>query len=458
MRRVVVAAFATVVLTVCRGAPRSDDVIAARAGPGELTVARLAAMVASSPELPLRSDVVEALAMRWVEYSLLGLRAAAGDRLADRATVLAIAWPDVRAAVTDSFRTVRLAGRVRVTPQQVDSAFRAGDALFLKQVLKHATPATARSQRDSLRAVLAETRRRLLAGGSWEEANAQNDDPRSRAANGSLGLVRRGQMVPAFERAAFALAPGQLSGVVETDFGFHLIYRAKLEEVREEFAAGLKDLLAPPLDSIYRADLLARMHVALVPGVPAAARYTVAFPLRARGLDRVLATYDGGRFTVGDLARYLQFLPAAFHRQVQGAPDGQLVNLVRSFVARELEWREAGSVGITVPEERYRRIAAALTPPVDQILAATGLDPDSLAAAASSHRGRQEVAAQLVDRFLDAALRDPRLAMPLPVGLTDFLLEHGDWELFPQGIERVVLEAAMLRSARRDSTLRDEAP
>jgi len=42
---------------------------------------------------------------------------------------------------------------------------------------------------------------------------------------GMLGEFGRGAMVPAFEEAAFALPVGQMSGVVETQFGYHLVYR-----------------------------------------------------------------------------------------------------------------------------------------------------------------------------------------------------------------------------------------
>ena len=65
----------------------------------------------------------------------------------------------------------------------------------------------------------------LDSGGDFAALAKQHSDCPSGASGGDLGRFGRGQMVPAFEQTAFELEVGATSGVVETDFGFHLIRR-----------------------------------------------------------------------------------------------------------------------------------------------------------------------------------------------------------------------------------------
>src|SRR5260370_32185506 len=78
-----------------------------------------------------------------------------------------------------------------------------------------------------------------------------SEDPGSKARGGYLPATPRGQFVPAFDSAAWALAPGALSGVVRSPFGYHIIRRPPLGEVRDSFRVDLERARASHVDSLF---------------------------------------------------------------------------------------------------------------------------------------------------------------------------------------------------------------
>jgi peptidyl-prolyl cis-trans isomerase D len=79
--------------------------------------------------------------------------------------------------------------------------------------------------------------KQIKAGGDFDAlAKANSDDPGSKEQGGELGMIQRGVTVPAFEQAAFALQPGQISDLVKTQFGYHIL------NVEEKQTAHLKPL------------------------------------------------------------------------------------------------------------------------------------------------------------------------------------------------------------------------
>ncbi|MEY4877334.1 MAG: hypothetical protein RL708_2484 [Bacteroidota bacterium] len=71
---------------------------------------------------------------------------------------------------------------------------------------------------------LLEIKEKVLSGVSFDsQAKLYSEDPGSAIKGGDLGLVSRGQMVPEFESALFKLKDGEMSDIVETQYGYHII-------------------------------------------------------------------------------------------------------------------------------------------------------------------------------------------------------------------------------------------
>ncbi len=84
---------------------------------------------------------------------------------------------------------------------------------------------SATRSKEEAQTQIADIAQQLEQGGDFAALARASSDCGSAQAGGDLGMFGRGQMVKAFEDAAFALDVGATSGVVETPFGFHIIRR-----------------------------------------------------------------------------------------------------------------------------------------------------------------------------------------------------------------------------------------
>ena len=118
-------------------------------------------------------------------------------------------------------------GEVRAFYETNKEKFRQEETVHARHILIRAQPDADAATREAARMKAEAIRERALKGENFAELAKETSEGPSGPKGGDLGFFERKRMVPAFADAAFALKPGEISDVVETRFGYHVI---KLEE------------------------------------------------------------------------------------------------------------------------------------------------------------------------------------------------------------------------------------
>ena len=114
--------------------------------------------------------------------------------------------------------------------------YEGAEAVRIKQILLPVAAGADKKTRESVKAQARQLRERISKGEPFEILAAQYSKGPAAAQGGDIGFVERGVMVPEVEKAAFSLPAGQVSDVIETEMGFHII------AVVDKRGAGLKPL------------------------------------------------------------------------------------------------------------------------------------------------------------------------------------------------------------------------
>lgn len=101
-------------------------------------------------------------------------------------------------------------------------------AIYVQMLQRKLQPTYSSDERKKAEAAL----KRVQSGEDFAKvASEVSQDPGSKDKGGDLGFASKGSYVPEFEAAAYKLKPGEVSGIVETQFGFHII---KLTEKKDD--------------------------------------------------------------------------------------------------------------------------------------------------------------------------------------------------------------------------------
>ncbi len=258
--------------------------------------------------------------------------------------------------------------RIEVTEQEIDAALADQPDAFRKpprvrlRTLFRRVPADADAEaREALRSSVDELRSQVLQGADFAELAKRESDSQARFRGGLVGNVEPGQLPTEIERIAFALVPGEVSEIVETEEGFSLLFCEDRLPARERPADEVRELTARTLRTFRVKEDWARYGDALVDRV--ALRFEDARPQSATA---VIARYDGGEIALGDARAW---------NQVHGTPlphDPSLEALkaaARQILIARLAAQEARELGL----DRRPEVSERLTWEEEVFLATTEL-------------------------------------------------------------------------------------
>jgi peptidyl-prolyl cis-trans isomerase D len=161
--------------------------------------------------------------------------------------------------------------------------------------------------------------KQVKSGANFEDlAKKYSEDPGSAKQGGSLGWIGRGQTVPEFEKTAFSLPKGQISDLIKSSYGFHIIrvddkqdaHMKSMDDVKSEIEPILKHQKALQAAQKKADDLLAQ-----------ARKQTLDAAAAAQGVPVITSDFFSRKDMLPGLGPAPQFMDAVFTEQEKSPPD-----------------------------------------------------------------------------------------------------------------------------------------
>jgi len=239
----------------------SERVIA-EIGPYKLTEKELQKMMNDDPQVreilkanpQLKSQVERALIERWINISLLALSAQEAGLKEDPEVKVSLLEAEKR-ILAEALLQKRLS-QLNVTEEELKSCYeknkekyKVPEGVKLRHILIYVPKEADEKTKEKALVKARQIRNQLLKGAKFEElAKIYSDDTASREKGGDLGILRKGETIPEFEKEVFKLKPGEISQPIKSVYGYHLVKVEKklpeeilpFEKVKEEVKEDLR--------------------------------------------------------------------------------------------------------------------------------------------------------------------------------------------------------------------------
>lgn len=459
-----VVAFAAVAsaltLTACDGfgqAMTSHTDVLARAGGHELAVEQVTNMLAPATRLPVQPEVVDAVANLWVDYTLLA-RAAAEDSTFQQLDLDAIIVPFFNQQLVYQLRERVITVDTMISDEELRRLFdqdQPNAEVHARHILFQMPADASPAARDSVLAQARQVLEQARSGADFAQLAAQySQEPGAADRGGDLGYFGPTDMVQPFAEAAFALSPGEISDLVETPFGIHIIKvedkrLPEFEPMKDQFRQQVIQQRYAAAEDAYLTQLTEGKRLEVQEGAVDIARDLARKPgtqLNNRQAQRAMVSYTDGALTAGEYLALMQQRPPQDRGSVAGASDEQLRDWLRLLARDEILIEEAKAQGISTPVAEQDSARMELRRQLQGAAREAGLLGAPAAASDGTGSGQQQVMA-----LLNGIISGERNVVQ--IGSASFLLrEKYGAEIFERAIPVVVAQVQELRPPQPQGT------
>ncbi|HET9726403.1 MAG TPA: peptidylprolyl isomerase, partial [Gemmatimonadales bacterium] len=426
--------------------------VAAEAASQQLPAQRLAQILSAGGKgVRINHETADYVANVWVDYTLFGQAVVHGKLPLDSASVAEAVWPEISELKGTHWHDTLMAHRASVSDAAVDSLYGASDTRVLQHILFSARPNIDSAERKVVRTKAEATLAQIRKGANFDQLAAErSEDPGSKADSGYLPPSPKGRFVPAFDSAGWSLQPGQVSGLVQTPFGYHIIKRPTMAEAHGHLVDFLQDKAGRHLDSLYMDSLASANKIEVVSGAPAAMRAAAEATDESRNSTKALVKYSGGELTVKDFLRWVRALPPQYSQQLREANDSTLNRFARILTQNVLLLREADRNKITITPLEWASVKRSYEEQIDTLRNEMGLRDGDITDSSVAIGEREKVAGLKVERYFDDLIAGKTRLRPLPSALATLLRERMPYDVHEAGVNRSVELATELK-AKADS-------
>lgn len=426
------------------------DVVARAAG-HELTVDEMVELLAPYPNYDADPEVPRIVAEFWVDYVLLAT-AMNEDTLLRQVDVTPVVMPQLEILAVSQLRDEVVQVDTMFTDDELRAEFeQSGEGVQVRarHILLPMDGTAPQPVRDSVRRLAGELRDRARGGEDFGALARQYSGDGSAQSGGDLGLFGRGEMLAPFEEAAFALDVGEVSDIVQTTYGLHVI---KLEErivpdfdsVRTSFRAQLIGDRMMSAAQEFVQSLVEPLNLEVQEGAVQTVRDIGQNPgvrLSNRAASRALVRYDGGALTAGEFQTFAQRVDAS-QADWNNTSDEEITMTLEGLTQNEVLVAEAASRGYAVTDEQSDSASTSIRRQLAGAIRALGLAPIQ----PQDGESMNQAVERRVSVFIDQILRGEQAPLGLG-GISITLRNRYDGEVFEQAISLVGSRLAGMRAA-----------